>query len=94
MHALDLNLFNNHVQKLFKIDLERLRGDHALTLTTATPTTQSNTKLRHIKWCKNALNKNGNHLLYELLGFDHPIMHMVCEEFGVLGPGHTVVIGT
>lgn len=96
MHALDLNLFQNHVRNIFKINLLKLgRVDEN------SPRPIPNNKLitsdaekRSLKKCVTLVYENDDELLYRLLSLERRVLYTFCVDNGVVGEGHRLVVGT
>jgi len=95
MHALDLNLFNNHCRVLFRIDLTH-PGGSSLPPAGISPRSGSRRTEDHrsLNRCKALIETNGECLLYQLLEFQRRVLYTICLDFNILGQGHQLVVGT
>jgi hypothetical protein len=96
MHTLNLNLLQNHVRNLFRIDM---KNDGGLALRPPSKRkskriVDDKTELRSLEKCQGVIHENGPHLLYELLEFHRKVLYTFCVDYDIKSPGHSVVVGT
>jgi hypothetical protein len=96
MHALDLNLFQNHVRNIFKINLLKPGSDdEALPDPFANNNrVTSSAEKASLKKCIKQVYENDQDLLYKLLSHERRVLYAFCVDNGVIGEGHKLVIGT
>lgn len=96
MHALDLNLFQNHIRDYFGIDLSKPGSDASShpkrIITDKRVTTRGDKDL--VQQCLTLIRLGGDTLLYRLLKYHRRVLYTICLDYRILGPGNTVVLGT
>ena len=96
MHALDLNLIQNHLRLNFQINPDTKGGDgtvsgpHVL----KNPLVSSKNDIKALNKCQKLVQENHPKLLYELLDFKRKVLYTFCVQHDVKSPGHTKVVGT
>lgn len=96
MHALDLNLFQNHCRTLFRINIDHAGGS-GLASTPAPTKTKRATDAegqKLLKGCSLIIHANEETMVYRLLDFPRKVLYTVCEDNNIYGDGRTIVIGT
>lgn len=96
MHALDLNLFQNHCHTIFQIDT-KYRGTDGSSSPTRTPAPGISTRehLRSLRRCAELIQINGPDLVTELIRHPRLVLYTICVENNILGPArHKIVVGT
>lgn len=92
MHALDLNLFQNHCRELFKIDVQHPGGDgsitHPIIFNKRSPDEKAMAK------CLNKIRTNEPGLRFDLLQFHRKVLYTICLDLDIRGTGHKLVVGT
>ncbi|KAJ2932129.1 hypothetical protein H1R20_g4968, partial [Candolleomyces eurysporus] len=96
MHSLDLNLLQNHVRVLFRVDV---KSDGGVALRTPTSARvkrviDDKTDLRALRACQELIFDNPPHLLYELLRYQRKVLFSFCIDYDIRFPGHQTVVGT
>ena len=98
MHTLDLNLLKNHCRTLFRIDLTHPGGESSPPAGFATSSSQVRSNRapdqKALDRCLRLIEENPKSLLYLLLEFHRQILYTVCIDYGILGTGHHLVVGT
>jgi hypothetical protein len=96
MHALDLNLFQNHVRNLFKINLKKLgnEGDAKATRIPNQKQPTSDQYKRGLKRCVALVYANDEDLLYQLLSLERRVLYTFCVDNNIVGQGHKLIVGT
>lgn len=96
MHTLDLNLFQNHVRNVFKINLLKpgMQGDPQPNHTPHEKHVTTNKEKKIVARCVQLIYTNDDDLLYALLSYDRRILYTVCVDNGIIGEGHKLVVGT
>ena len=95
MHALDLNLLQNHCRTLFQIDVKHPGGDGYTQVTSHREMRiTSKEHFRSLKKCAEMIEANLPDLREALL--DHPrrVLYTICVDNQILGNGHRVIVGT
>jgi hypothetical protein len=96
MHSLDLNLLQNHVRVLFRIDIKK-NGGVALRPPTSARVkrvTDDSTNLRALQGCQELIFNNPPRLLYELLRYQRKVLFSFCNDYDIRSPGQQTVVGT
>ncbi|KAJ3501861.1 hypothetical protein NLJ89_g9152 [Agrocybe chaxingu] len=96
MHALDLNLLQNHCRNLFQINPDKSGNVDAPIAPVATTDKRITTKqhLNALKKCLKAIaDKTGTILLNELLLFPRRVLYTICVDNDIVGANHTSVVG-
>ncbi|KAF8658388.1 hypothetical protein AX16_001997 [Volvariella volvacea WC 439] len=92
MHALDLNLFQNHCRIFFKLDIKVASGNElSYDPVLPTPWVLSSKAVRR---CRTLIYQNDDDLLDKLMDFPRPVLHRVCTEHQILLEGRSLVLGT
>ncbi|EDQ99107.1 uncharacterized protein LACBIDRAFT_317644 [Laccaria bicolor S238N-H82] len=96
MHALDLNLIQNHLRLNFQIDPDTKGGDGTVSgpWVSKDPLVSSKNDIKALDKCQKLVQENHPKLLYKLLDFNRKVLYTFCVEHDVKGPGHTKVVGT
>lgn len=96
MHALDLNLIQNHCRQLFQIDPKHTGGDGTL----VTPHRSGNHRvssdqdIRDHKRCVILIRKNEPDMVYRILQYSRIVLYTVCVDNDIKGFNHSVIVGT
>ena len=96
MHAIDSGLLQHHCRGVFQIDLEHVGGDgHTVVQTQNQHTRELVTReVKERQRCIRLIRKNPPNLLFKLLRKHRKILYSICCAYGIIGEGHTIVIGT
>lgn len=96
MHALDLNLFQNHCRSIFQIDTTYPGGDG-----TSDPPAHGGEKrlstkehLRSLAICIDLIRANGPDLLMVLIQHPRLVLYTICVDNNIVGEGHSIIVGT
>lgn len=95
MHALDLNLFQNHCRTIFQIDIKYPGTDgSSAPITTSRQGISTKEHLRSLQRCVELIQLNGPNMLTELIRHPRLILYTICVDNSILGPGNQMVVGT
>ncbi|PPQ71535.1 hypothetical protein CVT26_010395 [Gymnopilus dilepis] len=95
MHALDLNLLQNHCRSLFQIDTEAAGGDGYSTQSPDPRQRQlSREAARAYEKCVEQIKRNDANLVDELLLHPRSALYQVSVDNNILGQNHRIVVGT
>jgi len=95
MHALDLNLLQNHCRNMFQIDIKHPGGNGYTKVTSHKEMCiTSKEHFQLLKKCMEIIEANLPDLQEALL--DHPqcVLYTICIDNQILGDGHRVIMGT
>lgn len=95
MHALDLNLFQNHCRTIFQIDTKYPGGDGTAAPMQA-PQRGISTKdqLRSLQRCVQLIRLNGPDMVTELIRHPRLVLYTICVDNNILGRDQSVIVGT
>lgn len=95
MHALDLNLLQNHCQSLFQINTKHPGGD-GLSGNTDSHDTSINTEelqKQHQK-CAEVIQQNGPQIFEDILGFPRHVLFRICTDNNIVHDGQHLITST
>jgi hypothetical protein len=95
MHALDLNLLQNHCRTLFQIDTHNAGGDGFSTqsLGEVEKRVTSADHIRLWKKCRKLISTNPQNLFDELLKYPRKVLYTICVDNDIREEGHQSVVG-
>lgn len=95
MHALDLNLLQNHCRSLFQIDTHNPGGDglSGQSYGDIEKRVESADHIRLWKKCQKLIRTNPPNLLNELLKYPRKVLYTICLDNDIRGEGHRLVVG-
>jgi len=96
MHALDLNLIQNHLWLNFQIDPDTKGGDGTASepLVLKNPLVSWKIDIKALNKCQKLVQENHPKLLPRLLDFKRKVLYTFCMQYDAKGPGYTKVVGT
>lgn len=94
MHALDLNLLQNHIRTVFQIDIKYPGGNGLGPASNASSSPLSREQQASLQRCIQTINLNEENMAMTIALYPRSILYKICVDNNILGQGHNVVVGT
>ena len=96
MHALDLGLLERHCRKFFKLNPEVPGGDGSPVKSGAAKKARLKARptQKDLDSCLELIKRNEDTMAFRLLSFPRVVLYTICMDYGILGEGFSMVVGT